>query len=580
MDKNINNLQEKATEKVEEKFSDDLLKEKQNKYEKDITSIKIDDDRKKDLSDEKMKKLIKSEGKTISPRKRTLMFLNINISCIAVSMLGTALTTALPPIMEDFNITVDTGQWLTSGFVLFLAVMTPFTGYLISRFRTKRLYCVAIGFFIVGLTVCAFSNNFYTMMLGRIIQGCGNGLLSSMAQVIILTIYPPERIGTVMGWYGLSIGVAPIISPTIAGLLVDSVGWRMIFVIAIAIMSLSLLCAVFIFEDVLPTMRKKFDVISLFISALAFGGVTFAVGNIGTYDFVSYQVLMSLIIGIISSVIFAWRQLRIEVPFLDIRVLKNLDFSVSLTATVILQLLLLGSSIIFPVYVQQIKGYSATISGLVVLPGSLAMAVISPFAGSIYDWVGMKLLFTIGPTILAISNYAIFHIDVHQSIWIVSFINVFRCIALASLLMPLVTWAMKDVPKIKASDATALYNSIRFVGGAIGSALVISIMTKVANTIGKDKENPRMYGINIVFLIMSILSVIILIVGIFGCRQPFIQKRKGKDHNKNNKNNENEEIIKKSSKEEMVSTDVKVTNVEIIVEDKNDTPNVTKEESE
>jgi len=526
------------------------------------------------------KNFIKREGKKVSDKKRTYIFLNINISCIAVSMLGTALTTALPPIMEDFNITVDTGQWLTSGFVLFLAVMTPFTGYLISRFRTKRLYCVAIGFFIVGLTVCAFSNNFYTMMLGRIIQGCGNGLLSSMAQVIILTIYPPERIGTVMGWYGLSIGVAPIISPTIAGLLVDSVGWRMIFVIAIAIMSLSLLCAVFIFEDVLPTMRKKFDVISLFISALAFGGVTFAVGNIGTYDFVSYQVLMSLIIGIISSVIFAWRQLRIEVPFLDIRVLKNLDFSVSLTATVILQLLLLGSSIIFPVYVQQIKGYSATISGLVVLPGSLAMAVISPFAGSIYDWVGMKLLFTIGPTILAISNYAIFHIDVHQSIWIVSFINVFRCIALASLLMPLVTWAMKDVPKIKASDATALYNSIRFVGGAIGSALVISIMTKVANTIGKDKENPRMYGINIVFLIMSILSVIILIVGIFGCRQPFIQKRKGKDDNKNNKNNEIEEIIKKSSKEEMVSTDVKVTNVEIIVEDKNDTPNVTKEESE
>ncbi|OUM64076.1 hypothetical protein PIROE2DRAFT_9241 [Piromyces sp. E2] len=510
--------------------------------------------------------LIKTEGKKVSDRKRTYIFLNINISCIAVSMLGTALTTALPPIMEDFNITVDTGQWLTSGFVLFLAVMTPFTGFLISRFKTKRLYCVAIGFFIVGLFICAISKNFYMMMSGRIIQGCGNGLLASMAQVIILTIFPPERIGTVMGWYGLSIGVAPIISPTIAGLLVDSVGWRMIFVIAIAIMSLSLICAVFVFEDVLPTMRKKFDVLSLIISALTFGGVTFAVGNMGTYDFVSYQVLFSLIVGIISGIIFTWRQLRIEVPFLDIRVLKNIDFTVSLSATFILQLILLGSSIIFPVYVQQVKGLSPTISGLVVLPGSFAMAVISPFAGRIYDWVGMKLLFTVGPTILAISNYVIYYIDVNQSVWMMSSINIFRCSALATLLMPLVTWAMKDIPKYKASDATALYNSIRFVGGAVGSALFISIMTKVSNTIGKDKPNPKMYGINVVFLIMAIISVVVLLIGLFGCRQPFIKKRKGKVDNINN--NENNEEKEKKEKMEMISTDTKVTNVEIIIENK------------
>jgi len=576
MDKKMNTNE--TIEKVDNDIKNEIVKEKPSKDEQDITSIEINDTPKKDIPDEKMKKLIKSEGKKISPRKRTLMFLNINISCVAVSMLGTALTTALPPIMKDLHIDVNTGQWLTSGFILFLAVMTPFTGFLVSTIRTKRLYCIAIGFFIIGLTICACSNSFFLMMLGRIIQGCGNGLLNSLGQVIILTVYPPEKIGTMMGWYGLSFGVAPIISPTIAGLLVDSVGWRMIFVISIAIMTLSLICALLVFEDVLPTMKKKFDVISLIISALAFGGVTFAVGNMGTYDFVSCQVLLSLVIGIISGVIFAWRQLHIKVPFLDIRVLKNRDFSVSLSATVILQLLLLGSSIIFPVYVQQIKEYSATISGLVVLPGSLAMAVISPFAGSIYDGVGMKLLFTLGPIVLAISNFIIYFINVHQSVWIISFINVFRCIALATLMMPLVTWAMKDIPKYKASDATALYNSIRFVGGAIGSALVVSIMTKVANTIGKDKESPRMYGINVVFLIMAILSVIILIVGFFGCRQPFIQ-RKGKvdNINKDKSNDEKEKL-----KQEMVSTEIKTTNVEVIIDDKDTASptDVTNEESQ
>jgi len=475
--------------------------------------------------DMNMDSLIKTEGKKVSDKRRTGIFLNMNVSCIATSMLGTALTTALPPIMKDLDMTVNTAQWLTSGFILFLAVMTPFTAFLISRFRTKRLYCIAIGFFIIGLTICAFSNGFWMMMLGRIIQGCGNGLLASMAQVIILTIFPPERIGTVMGWYGLSIGVAPIISPTIAGILVDSVGWRMIFVIAIGIMSISLICAIFVFEDVLPTMHKKFDVISLFFSALAFGGVTLAVGNMGTYDFVSWEVLFALIVGLITSVIFVHRQLHIKVPFLDVRVLKNKNYSISLFATVLIQLIFMGTAIIIPVYVQQIKMESATISGLVTLPGSLAWAVISPFAGKIYDKIGMKLLFLVGSTVLIFSNLAIYFIDVHHTVWILSGINVFRCLACGCLLMPLVTWAMKDIPKIKTSDATALYNSIRFIGGAVASALFISIMTKIANASVGKKESPQMYGINVVFLIMAIISFILLLVGIFGCKEKLIKRR-------------------------------------------------------
>ncbi|ORX80002.1 MFS general substrate transporter [Anaeromyces robustus] len=428
---------------------------------------------------------IKSEGKKVSPRRRLLIFLNLNVSCVATSMLGTALTTALPPIMEDLNMTVNTAQWLTSGFILFLAVMTPFTAYLITRFKTKRLYCIALLFFILGLTVCAFAKSFAMMMLGRIIQGCGNGLISSMGQVIILSIFPPEKIGTVMGWYGLSIGVAPIISPTIAGLLVDSVGWRMIFVIAISIMAISLIIAFFVFEDVLPTMRKKFDVISLFFSALAFGGVTFAVGNMGTYKFVSYEVLMALIIGLVTAVIFTFRQLKIKVPFLDVRVLKNWDYTVSLTATVLIQLIFMGTTIIIPVYVQQLKGLSATISGLVTLPGSLVWAIISPFAGKIYDKVGMKLLFIVGSVILIFSNLGIYFIDIHQSVWIFSGINVFRCLACGSILMPLVTWAMKDIPKMKTSDATALYNSIRFY------CWCYSLFKKKPTPTNNDEDNKK-----------------------------------------------------------------------------------------
>ncbi|ORX41322.1 MFS general substrate transporter [Piromyces finnis] len=494
------------------------------------------------------------EGKEITNKKLTLIFLNINISCIATSMLFTALTTALPPIMKDFNIDVDTGQWLTSGFSLFLAVMTPFTAYLIKRFRTKRLYCIAIVFFIIGLIICAISKNFYMMMFGRIIQGCGNGLLSSMAQVIILVIFPPERIGSIMGWYGLSINVAPIISPTIAGFLVDSVGWRMIFIISIAIMSISLICTIFVFENVLPTIKEKFDFISLILSALTFGGITFSVGNIGTNSFISYQVLLSLLIGIVSGIIFTWRQLHLDIPFLDIRIIKNKNFTISLIATVLLQISFMGTAIIFPIYVQQIKGYSATISGLVVLPGSLAMAIISPFAGKIYDKVGIKLIFILAPLILSIGNFIIYFINIHQSIWIISIINIFRCISFAFLFMPLVTWAMKDIPKIKTSDASAIFNSIRFIGSAVGPALCTSIITRIANATAYTKESPRMYGINIDFLLLTILSLFVFLLGVFGCKEKIIIK-----------NDINQENIDKKPKQEIITKDI--TDIKIIIEE-------------
>jgi len=398
------------------------------------------------------------EGKKVTDKERTLIFINFIISCIASSMLTTALNTALPPIMKDFEIDFNTGQWLTSGFSLFISIITPLSAYLITSIKTKKLYCLALLFFIAGLTICALSPNFWIMMLGRIIQGCGNGLLTAMGQVIILTIYPPEKRGTIMGWFGLSIGFAPIIAPTIAGIIVDYVGWRMIFVISITIMVISLIFALFVYKNVLPIIEKSFDIVSLFISALAFGGITLAIGNMGKYKFVSFQVLMLLIIGIISIVLFVIRQLRLKTPLLDIRVLKDPMLSISIVSIVLVQLFLLGSTVIFPIYVQQLKKESATISGLVILPGSLLMALISPVVGKFYDKFGIKLLLLSSSIIILISNLSLFFINIHASIWIVAIIQVFRCLALGLIFTPILTWGMTNIPKTKTSDATALLN--------------------------------------------------------------------------------------------------------------------------
>lgn len=455
----------------------------------------------------------------ISNRKRLLIFVNIVISCIASSMLATALTTALPPIIQDLNISVTTGQWLTSGYSLAMAITMPLTAFLINRFPTKRLYCIAIIIFLAGLLISAVSYNFPLMMLGRLVQAAGNGMLSSMAQVIILTIFPPEKKGTAMGWYGLSVGAAPVVAPTIAGMMIDIVGWRMIFIAAFVIMMLALVFAVAVLEDVLKTVKIKFDTMSFLLSAFAFGGITLGIGNIGSYGFVSVQVWVTLAIGIIAAVLFTKRQLHMEDAFLELRILANRDYAVSVMGSMLLYFIMMGSSIILPLYVQQTMGLSATISGLVMLPGSLVMALISPFAGNLYDKVGMRLLFIVGAVGLTISNLLMGFITMETTVWAAAGFNVIRSIAIACLMMPLVTWGANNVKPEMTSHATALLTSLRTIAGAIGSAVFVAVMTIVANQSAKSYgENASIHGINVAFLAMAASSIVLLMLAVVGTK--------------------------------------------------------------
>lgn len=460
-----------------------------------------------------------SKRAVIDSRKRNLIFINIIISCIASSMLATALTTALPPIVKDFNISMTTGQWLTSGYSLAMAIMMPLTAFLINKFKTRNLYCIAIGIFLVGLTISAVATSFSIMMTGRIIQAAGNGILTSMAQVVILTIFPKEKMGTAMGWYGLSVGAAPVIAPTIAGLLVDNMGWRMIFVLAIIIMAVSLVYAIYVFENVLDTSNVSFDIKSFIMSAFIFGGITLGIGNIGSYGIASIYTYLPLAIGIVATISFVYTQLNLEEPFLDIRILKDKDYAVSVIGSMLLYFIMMGSSILLPLYVQQIMGISATISGLVVLPGSLAMTIISPFAGRIFDKLGIKILFVCGAICLVISNLGMYFITMETSIWIAALLNVFRCIAIGCLLMPLVTWGASKMKSNMMSHATAILTSLRTISGAIGSAVFVAVMTVASNNpIKIYGENASIHGINVAYLAMAFTSIILLLVGLFMCK--------------------------------------------------------------
>lgn len=451
----------------------------------------------------------------MTDRRRTLIFFNILISTIASSMLSTAMTTALPPIAADLHVSVTTGQWMTSGYSLVMGIIMPLTAFLIRRLPTKRLYLGGILLFIAGLMVSLFSHTFPIMMTGRIFQACGNGILMSIAQVVILSIFPAERKGTVMGWYGLACGAAPVIAPTLAGILVDLINWRAIFALALAVMLLSLLMAWLVFDDVLETCKKKFDTLSFILSVFAFGGVTLGIGNIGSMGIANTAVWLPLLAGILTALLFTYRQLHIAEPFLELKILGTKEYALSVIASMLLYFTMMGSSVIMPLYVQSILGYSATVSGIVTLPGSLSMALVSPFAGKIFDKLGMKKLFVSGALFLVVSNLGMYFISMHTPVYVASLYNTVRCISIGCLMMPLVTWGTSYVKGTLVADATALLTSLRTIAGAIGSAVFVGIMEMVAqHSIASHGKNAAIHGLNIAFLCMTASAVVLFAIAV------------------------------------------------------------------
>lgn len=454
---------------------------------------------------------------SLTDKKKKYIFLCIVVSGIATSMLATAMTTALPNVMEYFRISTAIGQWITSGYSLAMGITLPLTAYLITKFPTKKLYLSGLVVFLVGLLFSIFAPTFKVMMFGRVFQAIGNAVLMSSAQVIILTIYEKEKKGTMMGMYGLATTAAPIIAPTLAGLMIDAFGWKSIFEIAFIFIVISIIVTIFIFENVIELQDRHFDIISFVQSILAFGGVTLGIGNIITYGIFSIMTLLPLLIGLIGSILFVIRQISLDVPFLDVKILVNKNYAVSVLASVLLYFVMMGSSVMIPIYVQTIMKKSAVISGIVTLPGSFASALISPFAGKIYDKMGIKKLFVIASIALIISSFGMVTISITTALWIAVIWNLVRSVAIGALMMPLLTWGTSYVDSAKVSDASSLLTSLRTIAGAIGSVVFVGIMNIVYNnSIEVYADTALMHGFNVAFLLMMVISVIMLLISLFG----------------------------------------------------------------
>ena len=413
---------------------------------------------------------------------RSLLVVVLLIGTFCTVLNQTLLATAFPTLMKEFDISASTVQWLTTGFLLVNGIMIPVSAWLINSFSSKKLYISAMTTFLIGTIICFLAQNFSVLLIGRLIQAIGVGLSMPLLQNIMLTIFPPEKRGSAMGMAGIVIGLAPALGPTLSGWIIDHYSWRDLFGMVIPIVILVLVLALFFMKSVIELTHPKIDTISAILSTIGFGSLLYGFSSVGDKGWLSKEVLGFLIIGIIFIFLFSKRQLKIEHPFLELRVFKSKIFTIAAVLAGVTNMAMIGAEMVLPLYIQNIRGESAFHSGLMLLPGALVMGLMMPITGAIFDKRGARKLAITGMFILTSATLPFAFLTSKTSVIVIVVLYAIRMFGISMVMMPVTTAGMNSLPYNLISHGTAVNNTIRQVATSVGTAIMISVLTNITNS--------------------------------------------------------------------------------------------------
>lgn len=447
------------------------------------------------------------------------------IAMLALLMFGTFVTIlnqtivspALPSVMTEMSVDAATAQWLTTGFTLVNAIMIPITAYLTDRFTTRKLFLVSMGIFTAGSLLAGWGPSFIVLLIGRLVQASGAGILMPLVMTVLMLTFPMEKRGSAMGLFGVVIAFGPAVGPTAAGIIIDHASWHEMFFIIAALSALVLVVAAFVLErgDVV-SKNVTLDIPSVVLSSIGFGSLLYGLSAIGSYGIGVPDIAVSLI-GVTAIVLFFRRQLRMEHPMLQVRVLANRKFLIATIIGMLVQAALLGAGILIPIYLQSYLGYSATISGLVILPGAIVMGAMGPIAGRLFDKHGPRVLGLTGMAVLTVTTFALAFLGSETSIIYLTVLYTVRLFSLALVNMPITTWGMNALDNELINHGTSVNNTFRQVAGSLGTALIISASTIATNISHQsmDTLQANIFGVDVAFALSGILCLIGLIMAIF-----------------------------------------------------------------
>lgn len=459
------------------------------------------------------------------PREVVVVLSILVISAMIMILNETILSVALPSIMADFQVPETTAQWLTTGFMLTMAVVIPTTGFLLDRFSTKTIFVTAQLFFTVGTLVAALAPSFAILLIGRIIQAVGTALVMPLLMTVTLTVVPAHRRGSMMGIISIVISVAPALGPTVSGFILNSLTWHWLFWMMLPIVLIALAVGTLLIKNIGENKISPLDVFSVVLSAIAFGGLVYGFSSIGAILNGEGTVgLVIIAIGLVSLAIFIWRQIQLgkqDRALMDLRPFKIRNFSFSLVAILLAFGAMLGTVMVLPIYLQNSLGVTALVTGLVVMPGGLLQGVVAPFIGRFYDKVGPRPLLIPGAILLTAAAWAFSLLDGSSPVPMVVALHTVFSLGMCLMMTPLMTTALGSLPRTLYGHGSAILNTLQQLAGAAGTAIMIAALsfgTLLASNAGSAQAEAVASGTRVAFIAGGIIAVMALVSSLFVTR--------------------------------------------------------------
>lgn len=459
---------------------------------------------------------------------------------LAVLMIGafitflnnTLLNVALPSIMTDLHINTATVQWLSTGFMLVSGIMIPTTAFLIQKYSVRRLFLVAMGLFTVGTVIGGVAHVFPILLAARMVQAAGAAIMMPVLMNVMLISFPIEKRGTAMGVFGLILMFAPAIGPTLSGWIVEHYNWRMLFMFIAPISTVIFLIGFFLLKDKKEKVDIHLDALSVLLSSLGFGGLLYGFSAAGNAGWGSPQVYLTLLLGIVSLTLFIKRQSKLKDPMLSFDVFKFPMFSLASIIIMILNMAMFSGFLLLPIYAQSVRGITPMDTGLMLLPGALLNAFLSPITGRLFDRYGGRILAVIGLTITTVTTYMFSHLTFETSYSSLVILHALRMMGMSLTMMPVSTNGLNQLPTRFYPHGTAMNNTLNQVSGAIGTAVLITFMSirtesaaaeLMAGVAGRSTAEvgqqiamqAMLVGINFSFLISTFLTAAALVLCFF-----------------------------------------------------------------
>ncbi|WP_445744888.1 DHA2 family efflux MFS transporter permease subunit [Paenibacillus sp. FSL M7-0656] len=404
----------------------------------------------------------------------------------------TALNVALSSLMDLFQISASMAQWLTTGYLLTLGILVPLSGLLLQWFSTRQLFIFSLSLSIGGTLIAALATGFEVLLIGRIIQAASMAVLVPLMFNTILIIFPPEKRGAVIGVLGLVLVVAPATGPTLSGIIIGSLGWQWIFWLSLPIIGICLLLGLRFIQNVSTISKPKIDFLSLFVSTVGFGGIVFAFSGVGEGEggWGSAMVILPMIAGILALLVFVWRQNRIKQPMLNLRALKYPMFSIGTLMLFVCMLLILTSMVVLPMYLIRGLGLDALTAGLVLLPGGILQAIMSPVMGKLFDRFGPRWIVPLGLIVISTALFFLKGISESTSLILIMIMHTGLMVGICAVWMPSQTNGLNQLPPELYPHGSAIMNTIQQIAGAIGTAVAISLISVGSHAFMETASDP------------------------------------------------------------------------------------------